>query len=89
MNSENISNHFSTKNFGKLQCKLVPAEVMDVMTFFFMFTCFSAKNWTSADMMILEEPVLLLRSENMVTLGLTKDIGAGGFGFYFFAGTGR
>ena len=36
--------------------------------FFLDFTCFWAENCTSADMMTLEEPVLLLRSENMVTL---------------------
>ena len=88
MNSENMSNHSSTKNFGKLQCKLRPAEVM---TFFFglhllsgrkmvicgrddlsflVFTCCSPENWTSADMMTLEEHVLLLRSEDMVLLVL-------------------
>ena len=31
MNSENMSNHSSTKNFGKFQCKQRPA---DMMTFF-------------------------------------------------------
>ena len=88
MNSENMSNHSSTKNFGKLQCKLRPAEVM---TFFFglhllsgrkmvicgrddlsflVFTCCSPENWTSADMMTLEEHILLLRNENMVLLVL-------------------
>ena len=28
MNSENMSNHSSTKNFGKFQCKLQPADVV-------------------------------------------------------------
>ena len=44
------------------------------MTFFFLvlvLTCFWAENWTSADMMTLKKPVLLLRSENMVTLMLS------------------
>ena len=31
MNSENMSNHFSTKNFAKFQCK---QRLADVMTFF-------------------------------------------------------
>ena len=44
----------------------------DVMTFFFLvFTCFWAEKWTSADMMTLTEPVILLCSENMVTLTIT------------------
>ena len=42
------------------------------MTPFFFFACFWAENWTSADMMTLKEPVLLLRSENMVTLLYTR-----------------
>ena len=37
MSSETMSIHSSTKNFGKFQCKLRPA---DVMTFFLVFTCF-------------------------------------------------
>ena len=36
--------------------------------FFLVFTCFRAKKWTFANMMTLKEPVLFLRSENMVTL---------------------
>ena len=68
MNSESMSNHSSTKNFGKFQCKLRP---VNVMTVFFglhlllgekmdiygrddvclVFTCFWAKEWTSADVM--------------------------------------
>ena len=40
------------------------------MTFFFLvFTCFWAEKWTPADMMTLKKAVLLLRSENIVTLG--------------------
>ena len=39
------------------------------MTFFFLvFTKFWAKNWTFSDVMTLKEPVLLVNSENMVTL---------------------
>ena len=38
------------------------------MTFFLVFTSIWAEKWTSADMMTLDEPVLLLHSENMVTL---------------------
>ena len=37
--------------------------------FFLVFTCFWAEKWTPADMMTLKKSVLLLRSENMVTLG--------------------
>ena len=33
---------------------------------FFVFNCFWAEKWTSADMMTLKEPVLFLRSENMI-----------------------
>ena len=40
--------------------------------FFLIFTCFWAKKWTSEDVMTLKEPVLLLRSENMVTLNKEK-----------------
>ena len=46
MNSGNMSNHSSTKNFGKSLSKLRPA---DVMTFFLAFTGFWVENWTSAD----------------------------------------
>ena len=35
---------------------------------FLVFTWFWAENWTSADVMTLKELVLLLRSENIVTL---------------------
>ena len=81
MNSEKMSNHSSTKNFGKFQCKLRSA---DVMTFF----------W-SAHVLILggkmdicgrdefyirgrDDPqntcsILLLRSENIVTLSSSKN----------------
>ena len=41
MNSENMSNHFSTKNCGKFQRKL---RLADVMTFFLVFTCLGQKN---------------------------------------------
>ena len=114
MNSENMSNHFSTKKFGKFQCKLracgrddlffglhmllggkwTSADVMTfflflvftcfwaekwtsagVMTFFLVFTCFWAEKRTSADVMTLKEPVLLLRSENSVTLTLKCFVG--------------
>ena len=37
---------------------------------FLLFTKFWAENWTSADLVVFKEPVLLLRSENMVTLVL-------------------
>ena len=68
MNSENMSQHSSTKNFGKFQCKLQSA---DVMTFFLVFTaCFCAEKRTCADLMTLKKPVLLLHSENMVTLDM-------------------
>ena len=38
------------------------------MLFFWSSLVLEQKNCTSADMMTLKEPVLLLRSENMVTL---------------------
>ena len=41
VNSENMSNHSSTKSFEKLQDKLRP---VGMMTFFFWS---SSKNWTS------------------------------------------
>ena len=48
----------------------------DMMTFFLVFTCFWAEKWTSVDMMTLKEPVLLLHTENMVTLriGVTTNV---------------
>ena len=87
MNNENMSNHSSTKNFGKLYCELLMTffsllftcflvenwSSVDMMTFFLVFTCFLAENWPSADMMTLEEPVLLLRNENMVILVLLRN----------------
>ena len=98
-----MSNHFSTKHFGKFRCKLCVCgrddlffglhlllgewTSADVMAFFWRkmdicgrdnlffhiyiflaFTCFWAEKWTYTDMMTLKEPVLLLRSKNMVTL---------------------
>ena len=48
MNSENMSNHFSTKNFGKFQCKLRACGRDDL---FLVFTCSWAGKWTSADVM--------------------------------------
>ena len=42
----------------------------DLMTFFLVFTCFWTENWTGADMMTLKEPILLLRSDNMLLLFL-------------------
>ena len=39
---------------------------------FLVFTCFWVEKWTSADVMILKEPVLLLRSEIMVILFITE-----------------
>ena len=47
------------------------AEEMDICgrdDLFLVFTFLGAENWTSADMMTLKEPVLLLRGENVVTL---------------------
>ena len=35
--------------------------------FFLVFTCFWAEKWTYADVMTLKEPVLLLRSENVIS----------------------
>ena len=35
---------------------------------FLLFNKFWAKNWSCADLIALKEPVLLLRSENVVTL---------------------
>ena len=37
INSENMSNHSSTKNFGKSRCKLRPADVMTFLFFSFFF----------------------------------------------------
>ena len=73
MNSENNGNHSSMKIFGKFHSKLWPA---DVMTFFFGLTCFWAENLTSAGIMTLKEPILLLCSENMVTLCLQHTMAA-------------
>ena len=57
---------FPRKILGSFSANYGPA---DVMTFFFsVFTCFWAEKWTSADMMTLKEPVLLLRNKNMATL---------------------
>ena len=39
----------------------------DPFFFFLGFTCFWAGNWTCADLMTLKQPVLLLRSENIVS----------------------
>ena len=50
MNSENMSNHSSTKNFGKFQRKQRPADVM-TFYFFLVITCFWAEKWTFADIM--------------------------------------
>ena len=64
MKSENMSYHSSTKNFGKFQSKLRPA---DDTTFLFGLHLLAEK-WTSADMVTLKEPVLLLGGENKVAL---------------------
>ena len=72
MNSENMSNHFPTKNYTRsFSANYVPA---DVMTFFLVFTCFWAEKWTPADMDDPQRTCPLSRSENMVTLdtGIVK-----------------
>ena len=38
------------------------------MTYFLVFTCFWVEQWTSADMVTFKKPVLLWRSENMISL---------------------
>ena len=43
MNSENMSNHSSTKNFGKCQYKLRPADVMISFVFFWSSLGFGGK----------------------------------------------
>ena len=65
MNSENMSNHSTTKNFGKVSEQTTACGSDDL---FLVITCFWAEKWTCAYMMTPKEPVLLLRSENMVTL---------------------
>ena len=48
-NSGNISNHSSTKNFGKFQCKSTACGRDDL--FFLVFTCYGAERWKFADLM--------------------------------------
>ena len=55
MNSENTSNHSSTKIFGKFHFQLLLGRKIDICEradLFLVFSCFGAENWTSADMII-------------------------------------
>ena len=89
MDSENMSNHSSTKKFWEVSVLTAACGRDDLFFFFLVFPCFWAKKWTSSDrvtffvlvftrfwgnkwtssdVMTFKKPVLLSRSEIMVTL---------------------
>ena len=72
-----MSYHFSTKNFWKFDLFFTCFRANNIMDlrglddlFFLVFASFWAENWTSADLTILQQSALLLRSENIATMPL-------------------
>ena len=61
MNSENMSNQSSTKNFGKFQFKLRPADLI-----FFMLVAMGANTWgdVSPNNPAAPPPIFFMEEEN-------------------------
>ena len=60
------------EKFWKVSVPTTACGRDDDLFFVLVFTFLWAEKWTFADMVTLKEPVLLLRSENMVTLVLLE-----------------